>query len=401
MRLLYIMPAEAFGGAERQGVVHIANLPRSGIEVVAVVGPGLPILGQLDRAGVSNYVFFPDFPAINVEGRGLLTHLWRPVGYLWKWRKSVLQLIALARRERVDMIFASRTFGWTVGWVVAQHLGLPVVWRAGSQPSSRSQLLALHHVAPLFVPDLLVTNCEVGRHIYGQAVPAPTVVIRNGVDTERFSPERVSPRLRQDLNLMNTPVVGLAARPAPEKGLTYLAKVVDLVARDFPDVRFLVAGEFPWREHFQRLFARHGLDARVTFLGHVKDIESFYGACDVVVLTSERRSIELSSNAIIEAMSVGRAVVVTDVGGMTEVVEDGYNGFVASPNDAAAFAQRVSLLLADPQLRHNFGAAARLQIVQRHSQEKVSAKLATFLQAVSSARYSGTEILRRLCQQEA
>lgn len=401
MRLLYILPAEAFGGAERQGVVHIANLPRSGIEVLPVVGPGLPILGQLDRAGVSNYVFFPDFPAINVEGRGPITRAWRPFGYLWKWRKSVNQLVALARRERIDMIFASRTFGWTVGWVVAQQLGLPVVWRAGSQPASRGQLMILHHFAPHFVPDLLVTNCEVGRRIYGGSVPAPTVVIRNGVDIERFNAERVEPRLRQELNLMNTPVVGLAARPAPEKGLTYLARVVSLVARDFPNVRFLVAGEFPWRGHFQRLFARDGLDARVTFLGHVKDIETFYAACDVVVLTSERRSIELSSNAIIEAMSMAKAVVVTDVGGMTEVVEDGYNGFVASPDDAGDFAQRVSLLLGDEPLRHNLGAAARLQVVQRHSQEKVSTKLASFLLAVNEARYAGTEELRRLCQQEA
>ncbi len=400
MRLLYILPAEAFGGAERQGVVHIANLPRAGIEVVPVVGPGLPILGQLERAGVRDYVHFSEFPAINVEARGPLTSLWRPFGYLWKWRKSVKQLIALARRERIDMILASRTFGWTVGWVVAHRLGLPVVWRAGSQPSSRAQLLTLHHFAPLFVPDLLVTNCEVGRRIYGGSVPAPTVVIRNGVDTTRFDAEHVEPRLRQQLNLMNTPVVGLAARPAPEKGLSYLAHVIDRVARDFPDVRFLVAGEYPWRGHFQRLFARHGLGARVTFLGHVKDIEDFYVACDVVVLTSERRSIELSSNAIIEAMSMARAVVVTDVGGMTEVVEDGYSGFVASPDDDAGFAQKVSLLLANPLLRKNLGAAARLQILQRHSQEKVCAKLATFLKAVSEARYSGTEVLRQLCQQE-
>jgi glycosyltransferase involved in cell wall biosynthesis len=327
--------------------------------------------------------------------------MWRPFGYLWKWRKSVDQLVALAKRERIDMILASRTFGWTVGWVVARKLGLPVVWRAGSQPASRAQLLTLHHFAPFFIPDLLVTNCEVGRRIYGGSVPAPTVVIRNGVDTQRFDPARVEPRLRQELNLANTPVVGLAARPAPEKGLAYLARVVSLVAHDFPDVRFLVAGEFPWRGHFQRLFARHGLDGRVTFLGHVKDIETFYAACDVVVLTSERRSIELSSNAIIEAMSMARAVVVTDVGGMTEVVEDGYNGFVASPDDAAGFAQKVSLLLGDSGMRHNFGEAARMQILQRHSQEKVTAKLATFLQAVQATRTSGTEGLRRLCQQEA
>ena len=81
MRVLYIMPAEGFGGAERQGVVHIANLPKSGIEVVAVTGPGERIRNELDRAGVSSYIWYRQFPGLAVEARGLLARIMRPLIY--------------------------------------------------------------------------------------------------------------------------------------------------------------------------------------------------------------------------------------------------------------------------------------------------------------------------------
>jgi len=401
MHLLYIMPAEAFGGAERQGVIHIANLPASGIDVVAVVGPGQPIRTQLERAGVSNYVFFPHFPAIDVEERGVWASVRRPAAYLWSWWKSARKLTAFARQQKIDMVFASRTFGWTVGWAVGRRLGIPVVWRAGSRPATHGEILSLRHVAPLYAPDLLVANCETGRQIYSRAVPAPTVVVRNGVDTLRFSPQRASARLRHTMNLADVPVVGLAARPAPEKGLGYLAEVVALVAREFPTVRFLVAGEFPWRGHFQRSFARSELGERVLFLGHMDDIESFYGSCDVMILTSGDRSIELSSNAIIEAMSAARPVVVTNVGGMAEVVRDGHNGFVAPPDDPELFASRIALLLRRESLRWDFGAAARLDILDCHAQERVTARLATFLQAIQAHKHPGPQLARRPCEQEA
>lgn len=382
MRVLYILPAEGFGGAERQGVVHIANLPKAGVDVLAVTGPGEPIRAELDRAGVGGYLWCTDFPDRTVLARGLMARLARPWRYFRSWLRVTRRLIALARRESIDLILASRTFGWLVGSIVARRIGIPVVWRAGSLPSSKSHWLALAHLASLITPSALLANSEVGRRIYARFVAAPSAVLPNGVDTLRFSPEHARSALRRQLGLEHVPVVGMAARPAPEKGLPYFAEVARIVSRAHPCAHFLIAGDYSWRDFYERVFAEMGLARSVTLLGHVADIESFYASCDVVVLTSRDSSIESSSNAVLEAMSTGRAVVVTDVGAMSELVEDGVTGFLAPAQSPALFAQRVTMLLDDPDLRARLGRAARERALERHAQERIGDRLARMLMAV-------------------
>src|SRR5258706_214779 len=102
------------------------------------------------------------------------------------------------------------------------------------------------------------------------------------------------------------PLVGLAARPAPEKGFDLFAEVAARVSAKKPDVRFVVAGEFGWRAHFEASLRRAGLGEVVRFLGHVDAMADFFRAVDLVVLTSRARSIEASPNALPEAMAVGR-----------------------------------------------------------------------------------------------
>jgi glycosyltransferase involved in cell wall biosynthesis len=260
MRLLYILPAEGFGGAERQGALHIADLPRVGVEVVAATGPGQPIQVQLARAGVRDYVLCREFPDARVSSRGWRASLARPWLYARSWRRSVRALTSLGRQRRVDAVFACRAFGWTVGSAVARRLGVPVIWRAGSHPASQAHAFALRHLARRIAPDLLIANSESGRRAYAEALGVPTTILYNAVDTERFSPGRASPRVRLDLGLGTIPVIGLAARPAPEKGLDCLAEVARRISHRFPTARFLVAGEFPLRAHYQQTFAALGQD---------------------------------------------------------------------------------------------------------------------------------------------
>lgn len=393
MRVLYILPAEGFGGAERQGVVHITNLPKTGIEVVAAVGPGRPICAQLARNGVDDYIFCRRFPGKRVDEDGMRAGLARPWIYFSSWAASVLALARLGRERKVDVVFASRAFGWTVASFVGRYLQVPVIWRAGSRPSGSLQTLALRHLAPLIAPDLVVANSEAGRRTYAALLPAPTVIVPNGVDTARFRPRPRRPGRQGARGQDAAPVVGLAARPSPEKGLDQLAQVAARIGEAFPSSRFLIAGEFPWRQHYQRVMAAHGLGERVVFLGHVDDIESFYADCDVVVLSSGRDSIEMSSNAILEAMASGRPVVVTNVGGMAETVEHGVNGFLVPPDDAESFSRHLTLLLGNAALRQRFGEAARKRIVACHSQEQVTACLAKILKRITAHDLGGQRLL--------
>jgi glycosyltransferase involved in cell wall biosynthesis len=109
------------------------------------------------------------------------------------------------------------------------------------------------------------------------------------------------------------------------------------------------------------------LGRRARFLGWRPDVETVYAAADVVVLTSDNEGMPVS---LIEAATVGRAAVTTDVGSAREVVLDGRTGFVTTA-DAAALADATGRLLDDAELRGRMEAAAAEHAATSFSRQRL------------------------------
>jgi glycosyltransferase involved in cell wall biosynthesis len=388
IRVLYVQPAELFGGAERQGVLHMKLLTQHGFDVIPFVGPGQQIRRELATVGVADYVFVPRMVQ---EPNAPLDGIWRTLAWIIRFAGDFIAtqraLFRVLRQRRVQLIVANRSTGWIASAFAARVLRIPIVWRGGSRITQRAETIALRLLSSFFAPNLLLANCEPVRDDLGQALHCPTDILPNGVDTQRFDPANVSLSFRREHDIdPATPVVGLLARPAPGKGLELLARVVDIVSRARPSVRFLIAGEFGWRAHYEQLFAAAGLRERVRFLGHVDDVAGFLRACDLVVLTSSSRSIEGSPNALLEAMAMERPIVATRVGGIAEAITHGVQGFLVEEDAAASFAARVGQLLADETLRRRMGVAGRVRIMARFHHERVVAGLAHTLRSLVAPR---------------
>jgi glycosyltransferase involved in cell wall biosynthesis len=218
-------------------------------------------------------------------------------------------------------------------------------------------------------------------------------VVTNAVDTDRFSPgSSASARARLGLP-RHGPLIGLAARPSPEKGFELFEEVVARVHARRPSARFVVAGEFGWRAHYEKLLRAAGLGDAVRFLGHVSQMPDFYRAIDVAVLTSRGQSIEASPNALLEAMAVARPIVATDVGGVAELVRHGREGYLTDEDDDIGFADHVVELLDAPYRCVEFGRSGRERAVSRHRASVVVAELARHLHALVA--FTPTPIRRR------
>jgi len=388
MKVLYVQPAEAFGGAERQGVLHIRHLPDHGIDVIPVVGPGQPIVRALEDAGVREHIFFPHFPAATHRRMSVAGNL----RYLGDWTRAVwrsaVALTDLAAAHSPDLILANRTLGWAVAARASARLGIPWVARAGSLPVNRWAplgLLALQYEWP--PPAALIVNCDAVRRDLAPWFRCPAVYVPNAVDSQCFDPARShGARLGVPVGAR---VVGVAARPAPEKGLDFFLDVVARVARRVPEVVFVWAGAFGWQPHFEARVRRAGLSHAVRFLGHVDDIASFYAACDVVALTSRR---EGSPNALLEAMAMARPVVATAVGGVPEIVSSGEEGILVSRDDVDGFAAALVDLLAMPLVARCLGAAGRRRMLAAHAIPHVISRLAAELRSLRPE----PEVLRRV-----
>ncbi len=93
-------------------------------------------------------------------------------------------------------------------------------------------------------------------------------------------------------------------------------------------------------------------------MGHQSDVGPFYSASDVVVIPSLREGMP---NVALEAMSHGKAVVATNVGGIPEVVQDGETGVLVDPENAFALAGALMQLAGDPAMRQRLGHAGRIR----------------------------------------
>jgi glycosyltransferase involved in cell wall biosynthesis len=155
------------------------------------------------------------------------------------------------------------------------------------------------------------------------------------------------------------PLVVTVANFKAHKGHEFLLRAAVQVRRAVPEVRFVLVGVGPLESSIRKLAAELELDGTVVFAGFRDDAPRLMLAGDVFVLPSEREGLPV---ALLEAMALARAPIVTPVGGVPEVVRDGREALFVRPRDAPALADAISWLLARPSDRARLGEAARLRV---------------------------------------
>jgi glycosyltransferase involved in cell wall biosynthesis len=147
-----------------------------------------------------------------------------------------------------------------------------------------------------------------------------------------------------------------------------LLEVLALLRDRGIDTGLLLVGDGPDRVLFEERARELGLIRHCQFLGYQEDVAAWYAAMDAVALPSGNEGTPVT---VIEALAAGRPVVAYSVGGVPDVLRDGVDGFLAAPRDAAAMADRLATLAADPALRQKMGAAGRDRVLERYSVQRL------------------------------
>jgi glycosyltransferase involved in cell wall biosynthesis len=162
---------------------------------------------------------------------------------------------------------------------------------------------------------------------------------------------------REELGIpKDAPVVGTVANLKPHKGHEQLLRAAVEVRRSVPDARFVLVGQGPIERRLRDRTRVLGIEDAVIFTGYREDALQVMQMFDVFVLSSVQEGLAI---ALIEAMALGKPAVVTRVGGLPEVVEDGEEGFVVPPSDPRALARAIIAVLQDRALSDSFSVAAR------------------------------------------
>lgn len=356
LRVVFLLRSLDYGGAERQAVETCRGLAHAGCRVVlAVFYAGGALEGELAGDGV---------PILTLEKKGR----WDVFGFL-------MRAVSVLRRQRPDVVYSYLTLPNLIAVVLR-----PLLWRArivwGVRDSGMDyrrydwlQRAAFRISGRLGrFATAVVVNSEAGRrfHVAHGYPGARMTVIPNGIDIERFRPDRdlgrevrvgwgIAPQAR---------LVGLVGRLDPMKDHATFLQAASRLAGSLPDVRFVCVGEGPeaYGRELHAQAAALGLSERMIWAGARADMPAVYNALDVLVLSSSFG--EGFPNAVGEAMACALPCVVTDVGDCRRVV--GETGLVVPPGDAGALAAALREVLSDPGSGRR-GEAARRRVVEEFS----------------------------------
>jgi phosphatidylinositol alpha-1,6-mannosyltransferase len=181
--------------------------------------------------------------------------------------------------------------------------------------------------------------------------------VHNGIDLARYVDGPGTCTLPR-------PFLLCVCRHVHKKGVDTLLRAFALALRDLPDMSLVLVGGGPLLEENQALARTLQIEPRVVFAGNMAhaDVSAFFAACRLFVLPSRAEPFGI---VLLEAAYHKKGIVSTRVGGVPEIIIDGFNGVLVEPDSPASMAAQIVALVRDPQRADQLGARAYQTLMAR------------------------------------
>jgi glycosyltransferase involved in cell wall biosynthesis len=200
------------------------------------------------------------------------------------------------------------------------------------------------------------------------------MTIHNGIDVEHFADrytEHEKSEARKTYGFTDSDfVVGLCAAMRPEKAHGDLLEAVSLARKRGENVKCLLIGDGPERARIEEKIRELQLRSHVVITGFIADVRMLLATCDAIALVSH--SIETFSIAALEAMAMGKPMLMSRTGGADEQVSHGQNGFLFTPRNVEELASHM-VAVARAGTTRDMGRLARDRVVSQFSVQRMLA----------------------------
>jgi phosphatidylinositol alpha-1,6-mannosyltransferase len=206
-----------------------------------------------------------------------------------------------------------------------------------------------------------------------------------GVDEKAFHPGSGGDRVRARLGLTDRPVVVCVSRLVRRKGQDTLIRAMPRILAAEPDTVLLIVGGGPYEQDLRRLARETGVADSVRFTGTVpwSELPAHYGAGDVFAMPCRTRrgglDVEGLGIVYLEASATGLPVVAGDSGGAPDAVLEGETGWVVRGGSVEQTAERIVVLLQDPELRRRMGERGRRWVEEKWRWDLLAERLEELL----------------------
>lgn len=292
---------------------------------------------------------------------------------------AIVRLRRLIRQSRPDILHTHTAKAGTLARVAALLAGdaRPLivvhtfhghVLKGYFDPPRTALFRSLEHALARMTDILVAVGPQVRDDLVALKV-APRekfAVIRLGIDlSERLGASESADELRRSMGLAPERfVVGWVGRMTEIKRAVDVVEIVARLRARGVDAAMCLVGDGPDRFAVETRANELGLASSSLFLGYQRDVGPYYRAFDALVLPSANEGTPVS---VIESLASGTPVVAFDVGGVSDVVREGVDGFLVPPGDVDAAAERLYRLATDPELRRTMGAAGPAHVTARYA----------------------------------
>jgi glycosyltransferase involved in cell wall biosynthesis len=213
-------------------------------------------------------------------------------------------------------------------------------------------------------------------------VPIDKIIsIPSGIDLTRFDKTKYNRvAFRQKLNVQeNEVIIAVIALLIEYKGHQYLVDAIDKIRDTQPLIKVWFIGDGPLSDTLARMIQAKHLENRIQQLGFRDNIPEILAATDLTVLPSI--GTEGVPQVLTQSAAMELPIIATDVGAVSEIVQDGVNGFLIPPKDSNAIAAKIAELATHSELRYQMGLAGRKIAMANFSLTKMLNKIESVYQA--------------------
>jgi len=392
VRVLYVNHTAEVSGSERSLMILLGSLP-SDVQPLVASPPGR-LSQAVQELGV------PVTPITATAG-SLRLHPAHTPRALAEMSLAALQVHRAARRHRAEVVHANSIRAGIELALARVAPAADVVFVRDCLPPGTATTATLRLIAAA-ATTVVANSRYTAESVRASAPNARLEVVHPAIDPMQFDPARIdraAARARLGVAGTRRVLIGVVAQLSPWKGQDTAIAALRLLREQHLDAHLLLIGsaKFVARSTrfdnaayvagLHRMVADAGLQDRVSWLGERDDVPELVRALDILLLPSEE---EPFGRALLEAMALEVPVLATNVGGPSELVRDGRDGYLLPPREPAAWAQAVRRVSESPEHGREMGRAGRLRIAEGFDVEHhVEAVLAVYRRAI--ARRSGAQ----------